>query len=149
MSDESQCSPGNPHADRPNWRPAETIEEYLQNCEDGLEKWTYRRAEKLFGLSRMQSWRMRAMAEIPEDLFEHIMRETRKANIRPSTKMLAQIGLALRRGVNDVAEVQCCPHCGGELRVRYLVSEKVRAIINAWFDAPKSEPVICLPYSPQ
>ena len=31
-------SPGShPHSDRPNWRPAETVEEYLNNVREGLE----------------------------------------------------------------------------------------------------------------
>ena len=47
-SDETTCSPGsNPHADRPNWRPPETIGEYVSNCQENLEVYTDRRFAKL------------------------------------------------------------------------------------------------------
>jgi hypothetical protein len=36
-----------PHSDRPNWRPAETYDEYVSNCQEGLEEWSERRAAKL------------------------------------------------------------------------------------------------------
>ena len=47
------CSPGShPHSDRPNWQPAETANDYLRNCQDGLEAYTDRRMAKIRKLQR-------------------------------------------------------------------------------------------------
>ena len=43
-----------PHADQPNWKPADNADDYLRNCEDGLEKFSERRFAKLFGASRIE-----------------------------------------------------------------------------------------------
>jgi hypothetical protein len=51
-----------PHA-RPNWRPAETIDEYMSNCREGLEDFSDRRAAKLLGMTRIQLYRAKLMAE--------------------------------------------------------------------------------------
>jgi len=120
-------SPGShPHADRPNWRPAETFDEYMANCREGLEEYSERRAAKLMGVSRTALWRTRLMAEIPEELADRLL----AAGL--STKAMAQVALAVKRGGNGVAEVECCPNCGHMLRGRALVSDKAREIVNAW-----------------
>src|SRR5262245_31780997 len=106
------CSPGShPHSDRPNWRPAEDFETYMENCREGLEAYSDRRVAKFLGLSRVHLYRIRLMAELPEGLFEHIITEAPKRNLKPSSKAFAQIALALR-GENRSAETQCCPNCG-------------------------------------
>ena len=47
-------SPGShPHSDRPNWRPAETADEYLRNCREGLEQYSDRKFARLTGMSRI------------------------------------------------------------------------------------------------
>jgi hypothetical protein len=126
------CSPGShPHSDQPNWRPAETIDDYLQNCREGLETYSDRRAAKLFGTSRAELWRWKLMAELPDDLVDYIFAESTKVDLKPSTKALAQIAIALRRGTN-LAEVERCPHCGGTLRIRALVGDKLAEIVNRW-----------------
>ncbi len=39
-----QCSPGShSHSHRPNWQPAETVEQYLRNCQEGLETYSEQR----------------------------------------------------------------------------------------------------------
>ena len=45
------------HSDRPNWRPAETVEEYLSNIAEGLERYSVERMTKMLGLNRTQAWR--------------------------------------------------------------------------------------------
>jgi hypothetical protein len=131
-ADARACSPGShPHSDRPNWRPAETVEDYQRNIHEGLETYSERRMAKLLGMSRTLLWRARLMADLPDELFEHILSEARKRGIKLSEKALAQVALALRKG-NNVAEVECCPHCGGVLRARALVGNKLRAIVNEW-----------------
>jgi hypothetical protein len=105
------------HADRPNWRPAESIEEYLANCREGLEKYSEKHACELLGVTRIQLWRIRIMASIPDSLFDFILMRARTKGIRITTKMLAQVGHALSSG-NNQAEVECCPHCGSVLRAR-------------------------------
>ncbi len=53
MSGETNGSPGShPYADRRNWQPAETIEDYFHNVEEGLEENSDRCAAKLIGESR-------------------------------------------------------------------------------------------------
>jgi hypothetical protein len=127
-------SPGShPHSDRPNWRPAETFDEYLSNCRDGLEKFSERRAAKLLGVPRAQLWRWKLMAEIPKDLLDLILATAKREKIKLSTKMLAYVGQSLRTW-NVGRDVECCPNCGHVLRVRRHVHPKVVACINAWVD---------------
>jgi hypothetical protein len=134
ISEDDLCSPGShPHSDRPNWHPGETLEHFLQNVREGLEQPSDRRLAKLMGVPRVMLWRMRMMAEIPEDLFERLL----DGGIL-STKALAQMGYALRNGENSIAETERCPHCGHVLRKRPQVSSKAVAIVNAWLaEQPK------------
>ncbi len=125
----SDGSPGNhPHSDRPNWRPAETAEDYLRNCDDGLETYSERRMAKLLGVSRTALWRWRMMAEIPEELFERLLAE---ANHVPSTKELANIGRALN-GHGPAHDAERCPHCGEVIRVRVRWRPDTAKIVNEW-----------------
>jgi hypothetical protein len=117
---------GNPHADRPNWRPAETIDEYMSNCREGLEDYSDRRAAKLVGMTRIQLYRAKLVAKLPNELFELLLKE------RLSTRAMAQVALALRRGENTKAEACVCPNCGHVLSIRGLVSKRVVSIVNAW-----------------
>ena len=123
------CPPGShPHSDRPNWRPAETAEEYLRNCDEGLEAYSERRMAKLLGVSRTALWRWKMIAEIPEELFERLLA---KPDHALSTKELANIGRALNgRGPSHDAE--CCPHCGEVLRVRGRWRSSTAKIVNEW-----------------
>lgn len=96
------CSPGShPHSNRPNWEPAETANDYLRNCRDGLEAYSDRRMAKLLGWSRAHLWRAKLMAEIPEDLFDRSV-----ARDRPMTRSAA----------HTVARF--CGFAGGGERVR-------------------------------
>ena len=108
-------SPGShPHADRPNWQPAETAAEYFRNCQEGLETFSQRRLAKILGVSRIVLWRARMLAEIPEDLFERILAQP---DHKTSTRELASIGAALA-GKASAVEVERCWHCGEVQRVR-------------------------------
>ena len=80
-----------PHSDRPNWRPSETVDDYLRNCREGLEEFSERRVAHLMGLPRMKLWQWRMMAGIPEDLFERLLQA------KPSTKSLGTDRGHLRR----------------------------------------------------
>src|SRR5262245_59243324 len=123
------CSPGShPHADRPNWRPAETLEDYLRNVEEGLEQYSERRYAALMGVSRMRLYRSKLIGEIPKDLFERLLRGGAR-----SLKSLANVALALRSG-NGFAEIQTCPHCGGVVRVRPRANDCAVQIVNDWID---------------
>ena len=157
MTKDAVLAGEHPHSDRPNWRPAETVEEYFRNVEEGLEKASVERLTKLLGVGRMRSWRARQMAHIPAGLFDRLLRGLRGGV--HGTKQLAQIGLAYRRGEgNQPAEIERCPHCGEIVRVRWLVGSKARKIIQQWIDdgmpdAPQEsevgesghDDVICLP----
>jgi hypothetical protein len=124
----SDGSPGShPHIDRPNWRPATTIDEYVANCSDGLEQFSQRHAAKLLGWPRIAVWRAMLIAEIPADLFEHLL----NSEIQ-SPRALAAIALALR--VGNSADVETCPHCGEVIRVRSHVNAKAVKIVNKWIE---------------
>jgi hypothetical protein len=130
MSDDQMLPGEHPHFDRPNWRPAETLDEYLLNVREGLEKHSVERFTKLLGMGRTQSWRARQMAHIPDGLFERLL----KGGVN-GTKQLAQVGLAFRREEgNRPAEIELCPHCGEVVRVRWLVGTKARKVIQQWID---------------
>ena len=123
------CSPGShPHADQANWRPAETADDYLRNCDEGLEAYSERRMAKLLGISRARLWRWKLMAEIPEELFERLLAG---ADHVPSTKELANIGRALY-GHGPAHDVERCPHCGEVLRVRGRWRHDTAIIVNEW-----------------
>ena len=59
------------------------------------------------------------------------MQERRRLGFSISLKALAQVALALRRGKN-AAEVECCPHCGGVLRIRAMVGKQLLEVVNQW-----------------
>jgi hypothetical protein len=66
-----------------------------------------------------------------EVLFERLLAHSHATGRLLSTKALAQIGQALATGKID-AEVACCPHCAGRLRVRYHVSDQYAKVVNGW-----------------
>ena len=117
-----------PHSDRPNWRPAETVEEYLLNVREGLEKHSVERMTKLLDMNRTHAWRARQLTYIPEVLFGRLAR----AGIR--TRQLAQIGLAFARDGNQPAEIERCPHCREVIRVRWLIGRRAQKVIQQWID---------------
>jgi hypothetical protein len=112
----------------PNWQPATTASDYLRNCREGLEEYSDRRFAALMGWPPIQVYRAKLMAELPKALFERLL----AAGVL-STKALANVALAFRRGQND-GEVERCPHCGGKLRVRWRVNKAARDAINSWLD---------------
>jgi hypothetical protein len=94
MASSPNGPPGShPHADRPNRRLAEAPDEYLRNCDEGLEEYSERRAAKLWGVPRIELQRWKLMADLPEELFERLL----AGGVR-STKAMAQVALALQRG---------------------------------------------------
>ncbi len=79
MSEVPPCPPGShPHADQPNWKPADTAEDYFVNCREGLEEYSERRLAKLFGVSRIELWRWKMMAGLPDDLFDTLFEGGRR-----------------------------------------------------------------------
>jgi hypothetical protein len=110
----------------PNWQPALTIDDYVRNCLEGLEEYSDRRAAQVLGWTRIEVYRAKLMAHLPNELFERLL----AAGVT-SSKALANVALALRRGQND-GEVEHCPHCGGVLRVRWQVGKTARDVINEW-----------------
>ena len=118
-----------PHSDRPNWQPAETVEDYFFNIREGLEKYSVERLTKLLGLNRTLA-RCEQVAHIPAGLFERLVKVP-----QIGIKQLAQIGLAFRRDSgNKPAEIELCPHCGEVIRVRMLVGARARKVIQQWID---------------
>ncbi len=129
MREASFGSPGShPHSDRPNWQPAETANDYLRNCQDGLEAYSDRRMAKLLGWSRAHLWRAKLMAEIPEELFNRLLAES---NHVPSAKELANVARALN-GAGPPHDVEHCPHCGEVIRERGGWRPITARIVNEW-----------------
>ena len=64
MTDDGSLG-SHPHSDRPNWQPAETLDDYARNCREGLEDDSDRRAAQLLGRSRMAVYRAKLMAGLP------------------------------------------------------------------------------------
>lgn len=115
MSRNDNCSPGShPHSDRPNWRPAEIFSEYIASCNAGLERYSDRRAAKLFGVSRARWQRIQLAATLPDELFERLLEQLPHM---PSMREFASVALALQ-GRGPAHDVERCPHCGGTLRIR-------------------------------
>jgi hypothetical protein len=131
MSGQIQPRPpgSHPHADQLNWRPADNPWDYLRNCYEGLEPYSNRRLAKLFDISRAELWRWQLMAELPDDLFEMLL----KAPRRQSSKSLAAVAVALKNGA-PAGEVERCPHCGWTLRVRPSVSRENIKIVVEWMN---------------
>jgi hypothetical protein len=75
----------------------------------------------------MKVWQARMMAEIPEELFERLLRSN------PSTKALAQIGAVLA-GKAPKEDIERCPCCGHILRMRWLRPDLVK-ITEEWLAA--------------
>lgn len=118
---------GSPGSHGRNWAPAETIDDYLRNCREGLEPYSERRAAKFFGWSRMQMYRVMLVVRIiPNDLFDALIEQRPKV---PSWRELAKIARALSG--EAVTETECCPHCGAVLRVR-SISATSAAIVTKW-----------------
>jgi hypothetical protein len=121
-------SPGShPHADQPNWRPATTIEEYLQNCREGLEVYSERQVSKILGMPRAKLWRAKMLAAIPGELFERLLAQPNP----PKVREMANIGRLLSEG-SFALEVETCPHCGGVTRERAGISLASLTILKDW-----------------
>jgi hypothetical protein len=110
-----------------NWAPAEAIADYPGNCREGLETWSERRAADLLGCERIELYRRKRMAELPDDLFEALLTSGSKP---PSSRELANIARALAGC--DATETERCPHCGALLRVGKVCGAEHAAIVNKW-----------------
>jgi hypothetical protein len=86
-----------------------------------------RKLAKLFGVSRIALHRWKLAAEVPEELRERLI----TSGVIRTTKAMAELALALRSG-SAHGPTECCPHCGGVLRDRRLVSVKAIEIVNEW-----------------
>jgi hypothetical protein len=132
QAEDDSGSPGSHY--RRNWRPATNADDYLRNCEAGLEKWSQRRLAKLMGVPRIKLYRWGLMADLPEEVFEALL----AGGVR-SSRALANVALAAR--ADDPlgeADTEYCPHCGGVLRRRRRINRKAfEAIRSAMGVAPE------------
>lgn len=119
------------HDERRNWKPADTFEEFMANCREGLETFSERRAAKLLGVSRADIQRWVFMASLPKDLFERLLTSHRQTGRRIGEKEMAAIALALQ-GRTRSHEVEHCPHCRGVIRVRLPWHKTTGKIVNEW-----------------
>ena len=117
------------HADQPNWRPGETIDDYLGNCREGPEQFSERRFAKLSGLSRAKLWRAKQVASLPKDLFEILV----EMPDPPSVRELANVARALR-GQHSPG-VERCRNCGEIQRVRGGWRPATEKVVNDWLKA--------------
>lgn len=79
-----------PHSDQPNWKPADNADDYFNNCKEGLEKFSHRRACKLIGINLAHSWRIRLAAELPEELLKFIFDECKRRRKKPRPERARQ-----------------------------------------------------------
>jgi hypothetical protein len=78
----SDSEGGYPGSQGRNWSPAETIDDYMRNCREGLEIWSDRQAAKLLGMNRMQYRKALLLAELPDELFEALLEGARQGRPR-------------------------------------------------------------------
>ena len=129
-------SPGShPHADRRNWQPATTLDEYLRNCREGIEEPSDRRLAKITGWSRAYIWRMREAGAIPDELFERLI----ALDQVPTLRELATIGRLLSGDAPPEADERC-PCCGHVLRTRRLISAEAERVLSAWLAEREARP---------
>jgi hypothetical protein len=81
---------------------------------------------KLLGWSRVQLYRARLMAELPEELFDLLL-----ANGIASSRKLANVARGLR-GEGPNGECERCPNCGYLLRLRGPWKPETARIVNEW-----------------
>lgn len=105
-------SPGeHSHSDRPNF----TLEDYIRMCNDGEAKFSIAEAARAMGVSRAYIYRCLLFASIPEDEFEEVLDLVGAKGLTSETAVADEIK---RRTGKAKATIECCPHCGGELRRR-------------------------------
>ena len=137
MARKSSGTPGShPHSDRPNWQPAESIVNYLQNCREGLETYSERRAAKLLGWSRVKLWRVQQAQKLPDDLFDRLLKAV--PGKLPSWRELASIAQALY-GEGKRTEIEQCPCCGHVLRVRAKWRASLTGVVDTWIREQRGE----------
>jgi hypothetical protein len=120
-----------------NWRPGDDDTDDLlsQKIADALRDGkSERQIAKLLGLSRTHIWRIKMMANIPESLLNRLFAARSAGTIPLSTKSLAAIGRCLKDGELLRGEIECCPNCGHQLRVRPDVSPAAMKIVADWYD---------------
>lgn len=84
-------------------------------------------AYSLTGMSRMQLYRARLMADLPEELFERLITGL---GHETSAKELANVALALQGKIKF--QTEHCPHCGGHLRTRSPFQGDTLQIVRVW-----------------
>jgi hypothetical protein len=119
---------GSPGSHLRNWQPATTFTEYVRNCQEGLEAYSDRRAARLLGVPRIEIYRWKLVASIPDELFERLLNDD---EIKPSVKMFAAVGQALERG-SRMRHAEHCPNCGHLLRERSDFPDAVLSVVNQW-----------------
>jgi hypothetical protein len=130
-------SPGShPHADRPNWRKAETFEEYIINVPEGLEPFSQRRCASLISVSRKKLWEMDLMGSVPKELWERLV----KAGAATTSSAMVNIAEPSKKA-------KCFERSSAVLtadevpRMRSRMTEKASVIVNAWIDEQRAKDV--------
>jgi hypothetical protein len=80
----------------------------------------------------MYLYRVLLMAELPDELFEHLLAA------RVGLREMALIAAAAKSDA-PAYDVERCPHCSGVLRRRSRISPKARAAIREWLDAEQAK----------
>jgi hypothetical protein len=78
----------------------------------------------LIGWSRIYYYRVMLAVDLPEDLFEPLLKT--KCSLRQIAKIVEMFRDRHR------AEVEFCPHCGGPQRIRASISKRAIEIVNEW-----------------
>ncbi len=120
-------SPGShSHADQPNWRPAVTADEYLNNCSEGLEVYSERRMAKLMGVPRFSCGGAYRKQQSHLNYSKSCSKPSAARRSWPPSALcsLAQIWPWKK---------EHCPHCGEVRSVKARFSKQHELILRDWF----------------
>ena len=124
-------SNGSPSSHLRNWRPGDdNADELLQQkiadaLRDGKSE---RQIAKLLNIPRTKLWRGKKMAAIPEPLVDRLF------EARVGVKAMLWIARYYEAGAAPPIEIEYCPHCGGELRVRDKNIRRAVEVMSQWVE---------------
>ena len=129
---------GPPGSHLPNWQPGDDDAEelMLQKIADALRNGeSERHIAKLLNVPRTMLWRGKKLAAIPKGLYERL------AEARIGIKARIYIGRFCETGELPDVEVEFCPHCGHQLRVRsYKDISHTIDILDKWTEDGRPGP---------
>jgi hypothetical protein len=127
---------GSPGSHRRNWQPGDDDREepLLQKLADMLRDGkSEREIASLLDIPRALIWRAKLYAAIPQELCDRLL------DARVGSKAMIYIGRLCANGTDNLppVEIERCPHCGHQLRVRAKAIKRAIDIFNLWINDGK------------